>query len=348
MRKNKRPNLPYLEFKTVKGHTYIYFRRGQIRKRLPDNPDSPEFMEAYSKMRFGHFDHTPTRNWNKLIMAYYQSPRFKKLSRSTQLNYKRHCEEIRMKNGTLAVADFKRKDAIAVQEALQDTWSKANERLAVLSVLCKHAIDLDWITTNPVTGIKKLDGGSYSAWPDDKLEAYEAYCEAHQLTLARTIYELAIGTGQRLGDCIKMRWSDFDGEFMSVVQEKTKIKIDVFCPTRLRNYLQKLPKNGAYILAKNLTEPVGKRQIQKSIEDVRRAIGVFETDYRLVPHGWRYTAAKEMADAGVDTRDIQAVTGHQTLEMALKYTKDADQKAASKRAQIIREQNKTRTRKCET
>ncbi|MFC5738630.1 tyrosine-type recombinase/integrase [Sinirhodobacter huangdaonensis] len=67
-----------------------------------------------------------------------------------------------------------------------------------------------------------------------------------------------------------------------------------------------------------------------------------------MPHGWRYTAAKEMADAGVDIRDIQSVTGHKTLEMTQKYASGADQKKASKRAQQKRERNGDKAGKCET
>ena len=73
---------------------------------------------------------------------------------------------------------------------------------------------------------------------------------------------------------------------------------------------------------------------------MREAIGVMHGDDRLAPHGWRYTAANELADAGVDIRDIQAVTVHKTFEMAQKYASGADQKRASKRAQQKREQNK--------
>ncbi|WP_417264243.1 tyrosine-type recombinase/integrase [Celeribacter sp.] len=133
------------------------------------------------------------------------------------------------------------------------------------------------------------------------------------------------------------------GRSMQITKEKTGAKIAVYCPTRLQQYLGTLPKNGKHILAKNLTEPLGKRQVQKTIEEERRAIGVMEGSQRLVPHGWRYTAAKELCDERVPGSQIQAVTGHKTLEMVAKYRTQRDQKAASKRAQITRKQNKTRT-----
>lgn len=344
----KRPNLPYLEFKTVKGRTYIYFRKGKFRERLPDDPDTEEFALKYWAIRNGKSKRIVKTTWEALIVSYYSCAEFKELAADTKKNYRRHCEDIREKNGSKDVRHFKRADALRVRDELKDTWSKANERIAVLSILMQRAMDLEWVDRNPVANIRKLKGGSYQAWPADKLEAYERYCDEHGLSVARTIYELAIGTGQRLGDCVAMKWDDFDGEYMSVAQQKTGAKIDVYCPARLQAHLAGLPRRGKHILAKNATEPLGKRQVQKAVEDVREAIGVKEGDDRLVPHGWRYTAAKEMADAGVDIRDIQAVTGHKTLEMAQKYASGADQKKASKRAQQKRERNSDKPGKCET
>lgn len=337
----KKPNLPYLDIIERKGVTYIYFRRGKVRHRLPDNPDTEEFSRAYWEIRSGKKTSSIKTTWGALVVSYYKSPEFNKLSDGTKANYRRHCEVIREKNGIKDVRRFRRKHAIAARDALQETWSKANERIAVLSILCKHAVDLEWIDRNPVVDISKLSGGSYEAWPDVKLLAFERYCLTNDLTTALTAFEVAIGTGQRIGDCAKMAWDDFDGEFMNVIQDKTKAKLRVYCPERLQQYLGSLPRKGRHIFAKNLTQPIGKRQIQKSVEDVRDAIGIMGGKDRLVPHGWRYTAAKLLAEAGCSDSEIQAVTGHKTLTMVQKYRAQADQETSSKRAQQRREKNKT-------
>ncbi len=329
----RRPNLPYLEFKTIKGREYIYFRKGKFRRRLPANPDSEEFAREYWAIRSGKRNMPSKTTWNALIASYYASPTFKTKAKGTRANYRRHCEAIREKNGTKDVNSFSRRHALAVRDALQSNWSKANERIAVLSILCNHAVDLEWIERNPVVGIEKLKGGEYQAWPDAILDAFELYCDRHELIVARTAYELGIGTGQRLGDCIKMRWEDFDGEYMSVVQDKTGTKIWVYCPSRLCAHLASLPRHGKYILAKNLTQPLGKRTVQATIEEVREALGIMRGPKRLVPHGWRYTAARLLAEAGCSDAEIQSVTGHKTLAMVQKYRSQADQRNTSKRAQ---------------
>jgi len=340
----KAVELPYLDRVTTRaGKVYYYFRRGKARTRRPDNPDSEDFSNAYWSLRSGKAKTQPKTTWDKLIQSYYSSPAFKRLSDGTRANYRRHCEAIREKNGAKDVCAFRRKHAIAARDALSDTWSKANERVAVLSILCNHALDLEWIERNPVTKIDKLRGGEYEAWPDHALRAYEAYCIEHELATARTIYELCIGTGQRIGDCVAMKWVDFDGEYMRVVQEKTGARIEVYCPSRLRAYLSRLTKSGAHILAKNLTQPIGKRQVQKAVEVVRDGIGAKSGPTKLVPHGWRYTAAKQLAEAGVSDADIQGVTGHKTLAMVQKYRAQANRKAGSKRAQTARERNENET-----
>lgn len=333
----KRPDLPYLEFQKVKGKTYIYFRKDKFRRRLPDKPDTEEFAREYWATRNGKRNAPVKTTWDKLIIRYYSSAEFGELAKGTKANYRRHCEAIREKNKNKDVRCFKRKHAINARDSLQDTWSKANERVAVLSILCNFAVDLEWIDRNPVVKISKLKGGEYQAWPNEKLDAYEGYCDRYNLGVARTIYEMSLGTGQRIGDCVKMLWDDFDGEYMRVVQEKTGEKIWVYCPRRLRNYLAALPRKGKYILAKNLTQPIGKRGVQKAVEEVREAIGIMRGENRLVPHGWRYTAARLLAEAGCTDAEIQAVTGHKTLAMVQKYRAQASQKDNSKNAQQRRE-----------
>ncbi|WP_420003056.1 site-specific integrase [Arenibacterium sp. LLYu02] len=340
----KKLELPYLDTITVKGRTYHYFRKGTTRVRLKAAPGTDAFLREYWQLRSGQTSRASQTNWDRLITSYYESSKYQRLSKGTATNYRRHCEAIREKNGARDVRSFRRKHALEARDSLQDTWSKANERVAVLSILMRHAVDLEWIDRNPVVDVEKLSGGEYEPWPEGKLLAYEAACAEH--SVERIIYELAIGTGQRLGDCITMKWDDFDGEYMKVVQEKTSAKIQVYCPTRLQLFLKTIPRNGAHILAKNGTQHMGKRQVQKKVEAIREAIGVLNGKDRLLPHGWRYTAATQLADAGVDMRDIQAVTGHKTLSMVQKYTAQANQKAASRRAQTAREQSRNETRKC--
>lgn len=343
----KRPDLPYVVSKNVKGRTYHYFRRvvggKEVNTRLPDNPDSEEFAAAYWAIRSGRRKQAPKHTWDDLVKAYRMTPRFRALAKGTRDNYERHLREILAKNSGKSILNFRRSHAIAARDTLSETWSKANERVSILSQMMNVAVDKEWIERNPVVNIEKLKGGEYEAWPEDKLRAFERCCDATGNHIARTAYELCLGTGQRIGDAIAMRWDQFSGEYMVVVQEKTGEPLEVYCPTRLQDYLGGLPKAGRHILARNLTQPLGKRTVQRAIESVRDEIGALSGETKLVPHGWRYTAVKQLAEAGCSDAQIQAVTGHRTLSMVQKYRKQADQKKTSRQAQMRREQNKDRT-----
>ncbi|WP_353471920.1 hypothetical protein PVT71_11490 [Salipiger sp. H15] len=76
---------------------------------------------------------------------------------------------------------------------------------------------------------------------------------------------------------------------------------------------------------------------QTAIETVRERIGVMRGAKRLVPHGRRYTAAVQLAEAGCSDALVQAVTGNRALAMVQKYWARADQKRQSKRAQQVRD-----------
>lgn len=320
-----------------KGKTYYYFRRGSVRKKLPDNPDSPEFDRAYWDLRSGSSGYNAKTTFSVLIDSYYKTPRFQRLKPNTQKGYMATMELIREKNGNKDFTRLTRKGVIAARDKYAPTWRKANAMVECLSFLAKHAIDLEWITANPAQGVEKLKGGSYEAWPDAMLRAYERYCDENDLQLERTVYELCTGTGQRIGDVCNMTWDQFtDDGYMKVIQEKTGQFVEVYCPQRLQDYLAQLPKTGRHILAKNLTQPTSKRRVQTLVQVVREAIGA----EKYVIHGWRYNAAKELAEAGCSDAQIQAVTGHRTLEMAQKYRSQAERKQLSKDAQTRRERNK--------
>lgn len=330
----KRSEKPYVVAVKSKGRTYHYFRRAGVYERLPDDPDSPEFDEAYWALRSGktHTKRAVKTTFDALIQSYYQSPRFQRLAEGTKKEYRRTLELIREKNGPKDFTRLRTPDVIAARDAYASTWRKANAMVETISILARHAITLGWISHNPAQGVEKLTGGEYEPWPEAVQDAFVAYCEEHDLTVPLIAYHLCTGTGQRIGDVCKMEWDHFDGDYVEVMQEKTGARIWVYCPARLKAFLSSLPKTGRYILAKNLTQPLTKRRVQEQVKAVIDAIGATG----LVIHGWRYTAAVELAEAGCSDSEIQSVTGHASLEMVRKYRSRANQKRLSKAAQSRR------------
>ena len=324
---------PYIAIRRAGNRTYFYFRKNGKMVRLPDNPDSLEFDRAYWACRSGKSSKSIKTTFDALIKSYRSSPAFLKLKPRTRQGYEAVLLLISEKNGSKDFCALRRKDVIAARDAYADTWRKANSIVETLSILAKHAIDLEWITSNPATGVEKLKGGSYEPWPQWALDAFEREASG----IALTAYHLGVGTGQRLEDLCRMEWDHYDGEGIHVIQGKTGARVWVACPSKLSNYLQTLPRAGRYILAKNPTQGLTKSQVQKAVALVRKAIGA----EAYVIHGWRYTAAAQLAEAGCSDSQIQAVTGHRPLEMVQKYRAGANQKRLSREAQSMRNKNGT-------
>ncbi|MCA3507312.1 MAG: tyrosine-type recombinase/integrase [Rhodobacter sp.] len=127
--------------------------------------------------------------------------------------------------------------------------------------------------------------------------------------------ELAIGTGQRIGDLLKMRWDHIDGNGIAVRQGKTKTALWIPFTPRLREYLEQLRFRNLTIVAGPKGAPVTYHSAAASIRALRAQIGALP----FTIHGWRYTAASQLAAAGATDDEVQAITGHKSRAMVMKY-----------------------------
>ena len=311
-------------------------RRRQRLIPLPGDEDSAEFDAAYWAIRSGRSEAlqlAPRTSWKALIDSYRLSSNYRKLAPGTRRKYDPVIEAMVDKNGAKDVRKVTRAQIRAIHEKYADTPRKADHKLQVLRLLLNYAKnELDWITTNPAEGIKLFGSQrEFEPWPDAALTAFENAAIALGETRILTAMKLGTGTGQRAGDLCGMRWDHFDGQYIAVTQDKTKERLWIFCPPFLRDHLQATPKQGAFILAKNVTEGMGYDALERGFRKVRAEAG--KVCNGLVMHGWRYTAALALAEAGCSDAEIQAVTGHKTLAMVQKYRRRASNKRLSRQAQ---------------
>lgn len=337
MRKQRKPHVY-----ERKGKLYYRLRwttNGKRRERwlpLPGAEHSEEFDRAYWSYRSGTAEvlqEAPTTNWEALIRLYRASARYRKLADGTRRKYIPVLETLREKNGRRDIRQVSRADVRAVHEKLSETPRKADLYVQVMRMLFTFAErELEWIDRNPAAGIE-LYGPQreFEPWPQVALDAYDSAARALGSEIGLTVRMLAAGTGQRAGDLCAMAWDHYDGAAIAVRQEKTDERLWVACPPTLRAYLDALPRRGRYMLAKNLTEPLGYDAVYREIGKVRAKAG--KVCEGLVPHGWRYNAAVELAETGASDAEIQAVTGHKTAAMAAKYRRRASQRKLSERAQ---------------
>ncbi|NVK57302.1 MAG: tyrosine-type recombinase/integrase [Alteromonadaceae bacterium] len=336
----RRQRKPYVTEK--KGRLYYRLRwtDGETRRErfipLPGDEDSPEFDRTYWAIRSGTHEAVtaaPRTSWKHLIASYRKTRAFTGLAAGTRRKYEAVMIQLEEKNGDRDIRKVTRQHVRAIHEKYSETPRKADHYLQVIRLLLNFAKnELDWIDNNPATGIKLFGAQKeWEPWSPGALKAFRSAADETMLTAMM----LGTGTGQRPGDLCGMMWEHFDGEYIAVTQDKTKERIKVFCPRELRDYLATLPKRGRFILAKNLTEPINYDSLQKLFAKTRKKAGTACDG--LVMHGWRYTAAVALAEAGCSDAEIQSVTGHRTAAMAQKYRRAAGQKALSRQAQNRRD-----------
>ncbi|RKT30339.1 phage integrase family protein [Roseovarius halotolerans] len=295
--------------------------------------DKEELTRLYWMAQTGTHEKqaAPARyTWRACIEAWRQDPQVQaKLADSTKKSYRRTMDAIMAKNGG---KDMRKTTRQAIRAAIggiaAETPRKATKYAQTISLLWNYAeTELDWpMGPNPA---KKLGAHTpareYEPWPDWMVAKLDTAPERVQITA-----RLILGTGQRPNAAIMMRHDQFQGEWMIVRDEKGKQELEVYCPERLRTFIEALPCQGQYVLAKNLTEPLGYHSVERSFRTWRNSMGDRAKPYSL--HGLRKLAIIELAEAGASDAEIQAVTG-QSADMVAYYRKRASNRALSMAAQ---------------
>ncbi|MEM1159408.1 MAG: tyrosine-type recombinase/integrase [Pseudomonadota bacterium] len=259
----------------------------------------------------------------QLVASYLASPEFADRKESTQRDYRRYCDFIIEKAGDVSVKSFKRSNVMAARDAKRDTPGAANALVRVFSILFEHAIDKDWRTDNPAKGVGSLKlGEGKLPWPQWAINDYRK----HATGPALTVFELCLGTGQRIGDVLKMRWGDIEEDGINVKQQKTGAELWVPMTADLLAYLDALPRDALTILA----TPQGRPYIYHLIERLTRQPRKDSCTTAYSLHGLRKTRAIQLAEEGRSDAQIQAITGHATQAMVAHYRKGADQKRLAK------------------
>ena len=114
------------------------------------------------------------------------------------------------------------KHVLALRDKYAATPASANNLLRCLSSMLSWSVPRGWRADNPCDHVKKLKGSEpYEPWP---WEAIELLREAAPPELW-WVAALALYTGQRQGDVLQMKLSDVREGAVSVVQEKTGVKL---------------------------------------------------------------------------------------------------------------------------
>ena len=324
-------DLPYLEKNKAFGRVYFNYRRGGLRLALPRDPSSQEFMDAYRRIHEG-FEKDKAApviapdSIAALIISFKKSSEYAALKPSVKSLYVYNLDLVRTKLGKFPAKSLTRRVLLEWRDQFIENPAKANNLMSAISRLYSFGIDRGLVMQNPLLGVKRLKIGEWRPWTAQEIETFRASApEPMRLALALALY-----TGQRLGDVIKMRWNQIKDGGIEVIQQKTGTKVWVPLHRDLESMLSQITdKKAVTILASSTGRPFKADHLKHQFKDATRKAGLPDD---LVFHGLRKTAAVRLAEAGCTTEQIKSITGHRTDEMAAHYTKQANQKVLARAA----------------
>jgi integrase len=283
----------------------------------------------------------PTLGWfvEQYLASKYFDPAHKDaFAEGTRYNYRKALDLLRKRlgGGILADTDQEVVEVYTAEVAREHGPSAGDDQIAMISNLWEFAKGFRefkrkgrFNPTMRITRHYKHDGEGHLAWPEDVIEKFDTACPEHLQFVRLGLHY----TGQRGGDVVKMKWDDFDGESIHVVQEKTGKKLWLKCPKPLVVALKREQKktNREFIFVHAYGEPFANAQtLSHAIRNRLEALGI--EGYTM--HGLRKNAGIELAEAGCTVDEIMAVLGHKTPKMALFYCEQARQSVMNENAVV--------------
>lgn len=319
------PNLPkYVDRTRAKGRDYYYFRRDGERRPLPKGPDHPEFWTEYARLLdLAASDPAPREtlpgSLGALIADYKASDEYLALAVKTQTDYARMLDRF-ASIASFPAGEIKRRHVRELRRKLAGKPRTQKLFTQVASLLFNFGLENDYdIEANPAVRMKRIGKvKSYVPWSDDDCAAFE---HAAPPVAFLTAYMLARYAGQREGDVLKMARTCYDGSAIQVVQDKTDEPLWIPAHTRLKAYLDKLPRTALLFVTREDGSAFKATTFSKAFHGWLRERGI-----KRHFHGLRHTAGRALAEAGCSEKEIQAVLGHRTTTMVALYTKAARQK----------------------
>jgi integrase len=287
--------------------TYWYAWRGG--PQLRGEPGTPEFVASYNEA-VARKVLPPRGKLLSVLQAYQASEDFLRLADSTRRSYVALIIRIEktFANFPLAALTDRRtrgvfkewRDRIAIESGRR----QADYAWTVLARVLSWALDRGFVAANPCEKGGRLYRGSRrdNIWTADDEAAFLKSAPMHlHLPLL-----LALWTGQRQGDLLRLPWSAYDGTRVRLRQSKTGARVVIPVGAPLKAALDAMPKRSTIILVNSDGKPWTSDGFRASWRKACTAAGVVGVTF----HDLRGTAVTRLALVGASEAEIATITGH--------------------------------------
>jgi integrase len=324
------------EYRDRTGKVRRYLRRpGSPSIALHGDPDSLEFARAYAAAIAGTDKvraprQKATDSVSAVVVGFYRSAGFVNLKPSSQRVYRLVLDAFVEKHGHRSVRDMPAHAARKLIEAIGATRpGMANLTHAVLHKFMAYVVKGGFRTDNPISTVDKYRLGEHHCWTDAELKAYERRWPLG--TRERLAYALLLYTDQRVGDVARMRRQDIRDGMIHLVQEKTGTALAIPIHPALDRALKAGPVLGMSLIGDRHGRPIKAKTLSKIMVKAAAAAALPRV---CTAHGLRKALQRLLAEHGASTKELQAISGHASLEETERYTKAAEQARLARAAMM--------------
>jgi integrase len=122
---------------------------------------------------------------------------------------------------------------------------------------------------------------------------------------------LALWTGQREGDLLRLKWAAYDGQFIRLRQSKGKRRVKIPVGAPLKVMLDTVPRVGGVILTTLRKTAWTEDGFRTSWGKACDRAGIDDLTF----HDFRGSAVTRLAEAGCTVPEIASITGHSLADV---------------------------------
>jgi integrase len=189
------------------------------------------------------------------------------------------------------------------------------KELNILKHLLKLAVEWEIIPTNPAQGVKgpKAPAGRVRYLQQGELEAVLMACP----DWLRPIALLAVSTGMRRSEILKLRWLDIDllNKRLMLPQTKNGEGRIVYLNKTAEATFRMLAEGRSVNATSRIFPGIDPTHVSVTFTRACRRVNI--SDFSL--HDLRHTAASWLRMAGADIHTVAQLLGHKDLRMAIRY-----------------------------
>ncbi len=275
---------------------------------LRGEPGTADFMASYNDAVATKIK-PPTGVLLSLLQGYQASSDFLDRAVRTRDDYVRQIKIIESEFADFPLSALADRRTRGIFLAWRDRLALKSRRQAdyawvILARVLSWGVDRGLIAHNPCARGGRLYRGSRAE------KIWTAEDEAAFLNLAPVHLHLplmlAVWTGQRQGDLLRLPWSAYDGVHIRMRQGKTGARVVIRVGAPLKLKLDAAPKVGPLILTNSEGRPWTSDGFRSSWGKACKAAGVVGVTF----HDLRGTAVTRLAIAGCTEAEIATITGH--------------------------------------